>query len=387
MICAVCSDDKDVKKHYGVNCCYGCKGFFRRSITEDKNYSCSNGGNCSVLKESRNRCRACRLQKCLAVGMDGNQLRDTKFQPKSSSIHTLPIPSTSTSAFLPKNIPDVDPSSLNLVNFLTSMTQTVIEVYDQEYEKIEPHEWTMIKQEKCNRNISLMEGIKNPEKVCPRTKWDFSCSRLADGGDLSYMWYRTFVSIADWANNIPEFRMLPEEDQAQLLRMNFTTLSFMIFTEYEVEIFSDVVPLGNGSFIRSEQIGMDNACVVIMNAYIEHVLNPLHEMNADSSERALLYAINLFQYLESLSSEGKKMTKTYVDKLYDAFFDYQIVRFPNTTAKERTRRQSQILMVMVKMTQIWTVESDIHLILSTFNNMNIDGIPKELLFHKFGTKV
>jgi len=319
--------------------------------------------------------------------MNGNQLRDTKFQPKSSSIHTLPVPTTSGSAFLSRNIPDVDPSSLNLINFLTSMSQTALKVYDPEYENIEPHEWTTIKQEKCNRNISLIEGIKNPEKVCPRTKWDFSCSRSADGDDLSYMWYRTFVSVADWANNIPEFRMLPEEDQAQLFRLNFTTVSFMIFTEYDAQILSDIVPLGNGSFMRSEQIGMDNACMVVMNAYIQHVLNPLHEINTDSSERALLYAINLFQYIESLSPEGKKIAKTYVDKLYDVFFDYQIVRFPNATAKERSRRQTQLLMIIVKMTQIWTVESDIHLILSTFNNMNIDGIPKELLFHKFGAKV
>ena len=109
--------------------------------------------------------------------------------------------------------------------------------------------------------------------------------------------------------------------------------------------------------------------MVVMNAYIQHVLNPLHEINTDSSERALLYAINLFQYIESLSPEGKKIAKTYVDKLYDAFFDYQIVRFPNATAKERSRRQTQLLMIIVKM----TVSTHLLKIFRDFFSANMDS--------------
>ena len=85
-----------------------------------------------------------------------------------------------------------------------------------------------------------------------------------------------------------------------------------------------------------------------IDAYIQHIITPLQEIDADCFERALLYAISLFQYFEGLSPEGSKMTKTYVDKLYDAFFDHQVMRFPNASSKERTRRQTQILMIIAK---------------------------------------
>ena len=85
-----------------------------------------------------------------------------------------------------------------------------------------------------------------------------------------------------------------------------------------------------------------------IEAYIQHIITPLQEIDADRFERALLYAISLFQYFEGLSPEGKTIAKAYVDKLHDALFDYQIMRFPNASNKERNRRQSQILMIIAK---------------------------------------
>ena len=77
-------------------------------------------------------------------------------------------------------------------------------------------------------------------------------------------------------------------------------------------------------------------------------MNPLKEIDADLSECSLLYAIYLFRCCEGLSPEGKKIVKAYSDKLYDALFDYEFMRFPNELVKERTRRQTHILMIISK---------------------------------------
>uniref|UniRef100_A0A915BRW4 NR LBD domain-containing protein n=1 Tax=Parascaris univalens TaxID=6257 RepID=A0A915BRW4_PARUN len=48
-ICAVCGDGH-AKLHYGVLACYGCKGFFRRTLTGKYRYVCRFGNNCIVDK-------------------------------------------------------------------------------------------------------------------------------------------------------------------------------------------------------------------------------------------------------------------------------------------------------------------------------------------------
>ena len=66
--CLVCSDIA-TGRHYGVISCEGCKGFFKRSIRKDMRYACRNGGDCPIDRSQRNRCRRCRLNKCLKMGM------------------------------------------------------------------------------------------------------------------------------------------------------------------------------------------------------------------------------------------------------------------------------------------------------------------------------
>lgn len=66
--CAVC-DDKATGIHYGLTSCEGCKGFFKRTVQNKRQYRCAAFGNCIVDKFHRNRCQHCRFKKCLTKGM------------------------------------------------------------------------------------------------------------------------------------------------------------------------------------------------------------------------------------------------------------------------------------------------------------------------------
>ncbi|CAF3686737.1 unnamed protein product [Adineta steineri] len=88
--CLVCGDEAS-GFHYGVNSCEGCKGFFRRCITQGMSHRCNNTGNCEITPFSRNSCQYCRLKKCFDVGMsrEASRLGRRPKRPRSDTINTI----------------------------------------------------------------------------------------------------------------------------------------------------------------------------------------------------------------------------------------------------------------------------------------------------------
>ncbi|UMM29808.1 hypothetical protein L5515_011984 [Caenorhabditis briggsae] len=74
--CAICGTDS-TGIHFGVDACAACSAFFRRTVVLNKDYSCTKGGNCTVVKDGSagQKCRACRFRKCINSGMDKNSVQ------------------------------------------------------------------------------------------------------------------------------------------------------------------------------------------------------------------------------------------------------------------------------------------------------------------------
>ncbi|XP_005404575.1 PREDICTED: nuclear receptor subfamily 1 group I member 3-like isoform X2 [Chinchilla lanigera] len=66
--CVVCGDRATGYNFHALTC-EGCKGFFRRTVNKSTGPTCPFTGSCEVSRAQRRRCPACRLQKCLDVGM------------------------------------------------------------------------------------------------------------------------------------------------------------------------------------------------------------------------------------------------------------------------------------------------------------------------------
>ncbi|XP_043479527.1 hormone receptor 4-like isoform X2 [Leptopilina heterotoma] len=68
-LCRVCGEPA-AGFHFGAFTCEGCKSFFGRTYNNLSSISeCKNGGVCVINKKNRTACKACRLRKCLMVGM------------------------------------------------------------------------------------------------------------------------------------------------------------------------------------------------------------------------------------------------------------------------------------------------------------------------------
>ncbi|KAL3313054.1 Nuclear receptor subfamily 2 group C member 2, partial [Cichlidogyrus casuarinus] len=76
-VCSICGDLAN-GKHYGVNSCEGCKGFFKRAVRSELDYRCRGDKHCPIDRKARHRCQYCRLQKCLAVGMNPDAVQDDR---------------------------------------------------------------------------------------------------------------------------------------------------------------------------------------------------------------------------------------------------------------------------------------------------------------------
>ncbi|KAL2293765.1 hypothetical protein Nmel_018826 [Mimus melanotis] len=67
-VCGVCGD-RATGFHFNAMTCEGCKGFFRRSMKRKAMFSCPFSGDCHITKDNRRHCQACRLKRCLDIGM------------------------------------------------------------------------------------------------------------------------------------------------------------------------------------------------------------------------------------------------------------------------------------------------------------------------------
>uniref|UniRef100_A0A8C3RW16 Vitamin D receptor n=1 Tax=Chelydra serpentina TaxID=8475 RepID=A0A8C3RW16_CHESE len=67
-ICGVCGD-KATGFHFNAMTCEGCKGFFRRSMKRKAMFTCPFNSDCKITKDNRRHCQACRLKRCVNIGM------------------------------------------------------------------------------------------------------------------------------------------------------------------------------------------------------------------------------------------------------------------------------------------------------------------------------
>ena len=79
-ICQICfvpaKSNEKYHSHYGKVCCLSCKAFFRRTIRDEQaSYLiCKNEQNCDLRQMKRIKCKKCRFNQCLKIGLEPNKV-------------------------------------------------------------------------------------------------------------------------------------------------------------------------------------------------------------------------------------------------------------------------------------------------------------------------
>ncbi|XP_071777415.2 estrogen receptor 2a isoform X1 [Centroberyx gerrardi] len=188
--CAVCHDYAS-GYHYGVWSCEGCKAFFKRSIQGHNDYICPATNQCTIDKNRRKSCQACRLRKCYEVGMTKCGMRRERGNYRSPQIRRATRFSSRGGPNGPKREALTGPAagSLNEPHPPALTPEQLI----QRIMEAEPPE------------IYLMRDMRRP---LTEANVMMSLTNLAD---------KELVHMISWAKKIPGFIELGLLDQVHLL--------------------------------------------------------------------------------------------------------------------------------------------------------------------------
>ncbi|XP_072350359.1 estrogen receptor 2a isoform X1 [Scyliorhinus torazame] len=185
--CAVCNDFAS-GYHYGVWSCEGCKAFFKRSIQGHNAYICPATNQCTIDKNRRKSCQACRLRKCYEVGMMKSDTRRDRCSYRLTRQNRLSSPHAQ-HGNRGKRI----------------MESELTNISDNCLSQLAPERLLSSLLEAEPPNVY---SLKHPNKPYTEASMMMSLTNLAD---------RELVHMIAWAKKVPGFLELDLHEQVQLL--------------------------------------------------------------------------------------------------------------------------------------------------------------------------
>nr|XP_009666223.1 PREDICTED: nuclear receptor subfamily 1 group I member 3 [Struthio camelus australis] len=315
-ICAVCGD-RATGYHFHVMTCEGCKGFFRRSINKGIHFSCPFTRSCPVTKAKRRQCQACRLQKCLDVGMRKDMImseealrtRRALRRQRRLAREALGQPGGLTaeqqeliSILITAHKRNFDSSFSQFVHYRVSRTQR---------DPVAPTH------RPSGLSVSPL-AVASPEPDClAEDVLPDVFSMLPHFADLS-----TFMiqQVINFAKEIPAFRSLPIDDQISLLKgatLDICQIQFNTVFNEETNAWEC------GQHCYTIQ---DGALAGFQQIYLEPLLKfhiSLKKLRLHEAEYVLLQAILLFspnhagiaqwEFIDQLQEKVALTLKSYID--------------------------------------------------------------------------
>ncbi|RUS78843.1 hypothetical protein EGW08_013385 [Elysia chlorotica] len=221
--CLICGD-KASGYHYSVYSCEGCKGFFKRSVQKGLHYGCKDQGVCFINKFSRNSCQFCRFQKCLAMGMRRDAVREDR-SPGGKHRHKRPrLDDHDTLLGMGLDALADHSSSASNAHRLEGagddpLRDTLVAAKPHLFPKAECE--GVIYNYNSNNYNSNNDNNNNDNSATTHKLEAVSVNELMQYGYLELRY------IIDWAKKVPGFSELDVSDQMSLLKSSFMELNVL----------------------------------------------------------------------------------------------------------------------------------------------------------------
>ncbi|KAI6229101.1 hypothetical protein M3Y99_01150400 [Aphelenchoides fujianensis] len=342
--CAVCGDNH-AKLHYGILACYGCKGFFRRTLTGKYRYVCRFGNNCVVDRYQRNSCRFCRFQRCLQVGMDPKAVRPDRDLTGKQRVprarkrqidedlinHMMRLQGDDWSRKIPV---EAKMLLMQLLNIESKVAKGDVNSNLMPNER--PHAPMNGGANNGNaqqRNVSLRELFENRPSMCGRrTEMCYEPYRMARAEELTKIAHRGALAAVDWVESLVEIgEFIDTEDKVALVKACYAPLTIFNFSARTAQNTKnpDILCLCSYSYVPRRLPDEFDASNHLSNNLIDRTLNelvgPLRKLNLREEEVVPLKAIIILNpNAKGLSAEAQQHVADLRDRIQDMLF--QVVK-------------------------------------------------------------
>ncbi|CAJ0959242.1 unnamed protein product, partial [Mesorhabditis belari] len=346
--CAVCGDGQ-AKLHYGVLACYGCKGFFRRTLTGKYRYVCRFGNNCVVDKFQRNSCRYCRFNRCLEVGMDPKAVRpdrDLTGKQKVPRIRKKHIDEELLNHMMRLQGDDwTRKLQVDVRVLLMQLMNIESKVVKGELNMTQPNRDPLnIPPPRDSKSISLREMFESkPQMESRRMEIRYEPLRQARVEELPAIAHRRAIAAVDWVDCISEIAEISEtEDKVALVKNCYAPLTIFNFSARTAQNTKnpDILCLCSHSFVPRRLPPEFNEQNQLSNNLIDRTLNelvgPLRKMNLKEEEIVPLKAILVLNpNTKGLSENARAAITELRDKVQDVLFQIVKELHPSYNASSR----------------------------------------------------
>ncbi|XP_071523010.1 nuclear hormone receptor FTZ-F1 beta-like isoform X4 [Panulirus ornatus] len=327
--CPICGD-KISGFHYGIFSCESCKGFFKRTVQNKKNYVCMRGASCPVTTSTRKKCPACRFDKCLCMGMKLEAIREDRTRGGRSTYQcapyplppTLVTPTTSTHHIDPQRLPDAtavkaEPSDSEELKHSPADEKRPIPLLLQQIHDVE-HLWHCSESEMAELRQSEQAAREAMENNSP----DFlnSLCHIAD---------HRLYKIVKWCKSLPLFRHITIDDQICLLINSWCELLLLSCC------FRSMDSPGEIRVSSGRTMTLQQAENMGIGPCIERMLNltyQLSRLQVDKYEYMAMKVIVLLSSDVSGLQEGEKVRDSQ-KKVVQALQEYTLTHYPHLPPK------------------------------------------------------
>ncbi|KAI6219546.1 hypothetical protein M3Y99_01652400 [Aphelenchoides fujianensis] len=382
--CRVCGD-APARPHYGVPTCFGCKGFFRRTLKRTKEYTCRYQGNCVVDRYERNSCRYCRFKRCLDVGMDpkavrpdrdaagrSHPIRHRRSRVSLGDLEALDVDDDPTDEWVRKLPVDMRTLLMQIMNIDLLVTSGDTHLDPMQVYPLQ--------------NVTLQQILADPTLLDgKRTEMCYEPYRRVKAEEMVAVGHRRMVAVIDQVDHLCALMELHNtQDKLALVKSAyaplalFCTVAATARTTRDRDIFClcccGYIARGTASRNFEEPYHFTNR---IVERALDELVEPFRAFNFKEQEIALMKAIVILNpHLRTLSAEAAELVADMRDRVQETLYNVVRESHPKEVASSRF---GNLLLFLPSICLLGSTMYENLQFMQSFSRRQVDPLMSELL--------